>query len=58
MKRSRMEKPRKQSRDGTDEQPWDDPVIDNPLVNSNRNSSGNAEDETEFQLTDWLARLK
>lgn len=58
MNRSRMESKWKPSKDNTDEQPWNEPIIDDQLVNSIRNTYGIADDETECQLTDWQARLK
>ena len=58
MKRNRMERNRKQPKDNADDLPWDEPAIDDQLVSRIRETYGNADDETECQLSDWQARLK
>jgi len=58
MTRNRMEKNWKRYKDSADEPPSDEFTIDDQLVNSIRESYGNADDETECQLADWQARLR
>jgi uncharacterized protein YjbJ (UPF0337 family) len=58
MKRDRIENNWKQFKPNADEQSWDELTSDDQLVNRIRESYGNADDETECQLTDWQARLK
>ncbi len=61
MNRNRMEKNRKQfkdDKDDADEPPRDELAVDDQLVNSIRETYGNAGDETEYQLADWQARLR
>jgi hypothetical protein len=58
MNRNRMEKNRKQFKDDADGPPRDELAVDDQLVNSIRETYGNADDETEYQLADWQARLR
>lgn len=58
MDRNRMEKNWKRFKDSADEPPSDEFTVDDRLVNSIRETYGNADDETECQLADWQARLR
>lgn len=58
MTRNRMERDWRRFKDNADEQPSDEFTIDDQLVNSIRETYGAAEDETEYQLADWQARLR
>jgi hypothetical protein len=59
MNRNRMEKNWKRFKDSADEPPPDEFTMDDQLlVNSIRETYGNADDETEYQLADWQARVR
>ena len=57
MNQNSMERNWKQPKDNADDLPWDESAIDDQLVNSIRETYGNADDETECQRADWQARL-
>lgn len=58
MNRNRMERKWKHFGDDAHESPRDELTVDDQLVNSIRETYGDAEDETECQLADWQARLR
>ncbi len=58
MKQNRMERNWKQPKGNANDPPWDESAIDDQLVSRIRETYGNADDETEYQLSDRQARRK